>query len=52
MVVIFSNIKAKNADISSIFDETASIFNAEIWKKNNILSSSLSGQSTIKSEKN
>jgi len=33
MVVIFSNIKAKNAGIAVA---TASIFNAEIWKKSRI----------------
>ena len=44
MAVIFSKIKAKNAGIAVA---TASIFNAEIWKKNNISLSSLSGQSTI-----
>ena len=43
MAVIFLKIKAKNAGIAVA---TASIFNAEIRKKNNISLSSLSGQST------
>jgi hypothetical protein len=45
MSVIFSKIKAKNAGIAVA---TARIFNADIWKKNNISLSSLSGQSTIR----
>jgi hypothetical protein len=44
MAVIFSKIKAKNAAIARV---KASIFNEEIWKKNNISLSYLSGQSTI-----
>jgi hypothetical protein len=43
MAVIFLKIKAKNTAIALV---TASIFNAEIRKKNNISLSSLSGQST------
>jgi hypothetical protein len=43
MAVIFSKIKTKNTGVAVA---TASIFNAEIWKKNHILLSSLSGQST------
>ena len=43
MAVIFLKIKAKNAGVAVA---TASIFNAELWKKNNISLSSLSGQST------
>ncbi|MEY3420230.1 MAG: hypothetical protein RIR48_510 [Bacteroidota bacterium] len=33
MAVIFTNIKAKNA---GVVVATASIFNEEIWEKNNI----------------
>jgi len=47
MVGIFSKIKAKNAGIAVA---TASIFNEEIWKKNNISSSFLSKRSTIAAE--
>jgi hypothetical protein len=43
MAVIFLKIKAKNADVAVA---TASIFNADIRKKNRILLSSLSSQST------
>jgi hypothetical protein len=43
MAVIFLKIKAKNADVAVA---TASIFNADIRKKKNILLSSLSSQST------
>jgi hypothetical protein len=43
MAVIFAKIEAKNADVAVA---TASIFNDEIWKKNNISISSLFGQST------
>jgi L-asparagine transporter-like permease len=43
MRAIFSKIKAKNAVIAVA---TASIFNAEIWKKSRISLSSLSRQST------
>jgi hypothetical protein len=39
MGAIFSKIKAKNAGIAGA---TASIFNAEIWKKSPILLSNLS----------
>jgi predicted ABC-type ATPase len=43
MAVIFLKIKAKNAGVALA---TASIFNAEVWEKNNISLSSLSRQST------
>jgi hypothetical protein len=43
MAVIFLKIKAKNADVAVA---TASIFNADIRKKNNISLSSFSSQMT------